>query len=31
MPDTASDAEKRPDADNLLGIYAALADMERTR
>ena len=29
MPETASDAEKRPDADNLLGIYAALADMEK--
>jgi tryptophanyl-tRNA synthetase len=29
MPDTAADAEKRPDADNLLGIYAALADQER--
>jgi tryptophanyl-tRNA synthetase len=26
MPETAADAEKRPDADNLLGIYAALAD-----
>jgi tryptophanyl-tRNA synthetase len=29
MPETTSDAEKRPDADNLLGIYAALADMEK--
>ena len=29
MPDTAADAEKRPDADNLLGIYAALADREK--
>ena len=29
MPETAADAEKRPDADNLLGIYAALADMEK--
>jgi tryptophanyl-tRNA synthetase len=29
MPDTAADAEKRPDADNLLGIYAALADKEK--
>jgi tryptophanyl-tRNA synthetase len=29
MPDTAADAEKRPDADNLLGIYAALADQEK--
>ena len=29
MPDTAADAEKRPDADNLLGIYAALADEEK--
>ena len=26
MPETLEDAEKRPDADNLLGIYAALAD-----
>src|SRR5712675_24744 len=26
MPETVADAEKRPDADNLLGIYAALAD-----
>jgi len=29
MPDTAADAEKRPDADNLLGIYAALADQDK--
>jgi len=29
MPETAADAEKRPDADNLLGIYAALADEEK--
>ena len=29
MPDTLADAEKRPDADNLLGIYAALADKEK--
>src|SRR6476660_2010768 len=29
MPETASDAEKRPDADNLLSIYAALADQEK--
>ena len=29
MPDTLEDAEKRPDADNLLGIYAALADREK--
>jgi tryptophanyl-tRNA synthetase len=29
MPQTAADAEKRPDADNLLGIYAALADREK--
>jgi tryptophanyl-tRNA synthetase len=29
MPDSATEAEKRPDADNLLGIYAALADMEK--
>ena len=26
MPDTLADAEKRPDANNLLDIYAALAD-----
>ena len=26
LPDTAADAEKRPEADNLVGIYAALAD-----
>ena len=29
MPETVADAEKRPDADNLLGIYAALADREK--
>ena len=29
MPETAADAEKRPDADNLLGIYAALADHDK--
>ena len=29
MPETPDDAEKRPDADNLLGIYAALADREK--
>jgi len=29
MPASAADAEKRPDADNLLGIYAALADQEK--
>src|SRR5437667_5512867 len=29
MPATEADAEKRPDADNLLGIYAALADREK--
>jgi tryptophanyl-tRNA synthetase len=29
MPDTLEDAVKRPDADNLLGIYAALADQEK--
>jgi len=29
MPETPADAEKRPDADNLLGIYAALADEEK--
>src|ERR1041384_3942295 len=29
MPESAAEAEKRPDADNLLGIYAALADMEK--
>ncbi|WP_439817083.1 tryptophan--tRNA ligase [Zavarzinia sp. CC-PAN008] len=26
MPDSVEDAEKRPEADNLIGIYAALAD-----
>ena len=29
MPESVADAEKRPDADNLLGIYAALADREK--
>jgi tryptophanyl-tRNA synthetase len=29
MPDTEVDAAKRPEADNLLGIYAALADRDR--
>jgi len=29
MPESVADAEKRPDADNLLGIYAALADEEK--
>jgi len=29
MPETVEDAEKRPDADNLLGIFAALADREK--
>ena len=29
MPESAAEAEKRPDADNLLGIYAALADMDK--
>ena len=29
MPDSEADAEKRPDADNLLGIYAALADRDK--
>jgi len=29
MPASAAEAEKRPDADNLLGIYAALADEEK--
>ena len=29
MPESAAEAEKRPDADNLLGIYAALADMQK--
>ena len=29
MPETEANAEKRPDADNLLGIYAALADREK--
>jgi len=30
MPETEADAEKRPEADNLLGIYAAIADKEKT-
>ncbi|TXL81842.1 tryptophan--tRNA ligase [Vineibacter terrae] len=29
MPETEADAEKRPEADNLLGIYAAIADQEK--
>src|SRR5213595_1306251 len=29
MPETVADAEKRPDAANLVGIYAALADTSR--
>src|SRR5262249_32004725 len=29
MPGSEADAEKRPEADNLLGIYAALADHEK--
>src|SRR5882757_7078710 len=29
MPETASDAEKRPEADNLVGIYAALSDKSK--
>jgi tryptophanyl-tRNA synthetase len=29
MPESEADAGKRPDADNLLGIYAALADREK--
>ena len=29
MPDSEANAEKRPEADNLLGIYAALADQEK--
>jgi tryptophanyl-tRNA synthetase len=28
MPDSAAEAEKRPEADNLIGIYAALDDKE---
>jgi tryptophanyl-tRNA synthetase len=31
MPGNAADAEKRADADNLLGIYAALADVEKAQ
>jgi len=29
LPATAQEAEARPEADNLLGIYAALADLDR--
>jgi tryptophanyl-tRNA synthetase len=29
MPASPEEAEKRPDADNLLGIYAALADRDK--
>jgi tryptophanyl-tRNA synthetase len=29
LPDSAEEAEKRPEADNLLGIYAALSDLTR--
>jgi len=29
LPDTIADLEKRPEADNLIGIYAALADLTR--
>jgi tryptophanyl-tRNA synthetase len=29
LPHTINDLEKRPEADNLIGIYAALADMTR--
>src|ERR1700758_5348971 len=29
LPEREADAEKRPEADNLLGIYAALADREK--
>jgi tryptophanyl-tRNA synthetase len=29
LPETLADLEKRPEADNLVGIYAALADMTR--
>ena len=29
LPETVKDAEARPEADNLLGIYAALADLSR--
>ncbi|MCW5751686.1 MAG: tryptophan--tRNA ligase [Alphaproteobacteria bacterium] len=29
LPDSIAELEKRPEADNLLGIYAALADMGR--
>jgi len=29
MPETVADAEARPEADNLLGIYAALADLDK--
>ncbi len=30
LPETVAAAEARPEADNLLGIYASLADMSRT-
>ncbi|MEP0944809.1 MAG: tryptophan--tRNA ligase [Rhizobiaceae bacterium] len=29
LPETVEDLEKRPEADNLVGIYAALADVEK--
>src|SRR5947209_8327491 len=29
LPDTIADLEKRPEADNLVGIYAALTDLSR--
>src|ERR1041385_5967489 len=29
LPDTLADLEKRPEADNLVGIYAALSDLTR--
>ncbi|ALE02991.1 tryptophan--tRNA ligase [Bartonella ancashensis] len=31
LPDTLSSLEKRPEVDNLLGIYAALADMSKEK
>jgi tryptophanyl-tRNA synthetase len=31
LPHTIDELEKRPEADNLVGIYAALADMTRER
>jgi tryptophanyl-tRNA synthetase len=31
LPETVKDAEARPEADNLLGIYAALADIGRAQ